>query len=113
MEKNYHTIERKIYFTPEEWAEIERRAAKIGKRPNIYVREIAVNGEIKIFDFSEYQTLIFPLRGISANINQIAKVANSMGEVYKKDIEDIKESLRQLREMFDAHFKGLKYKKLG
>ena len=113
MPKGKDTILKKIYFEPDEWKEVERRAALIGKRPTAYVREMAVYGEVKIFDFSEYQTMIFPLRGISANINQIAKVANSMGEVYKKDIEDIKESFRQLREMFDAHFKELKYKRIG
>ena len=113
MKKSYHTVERKIYFTPAEWAEIERRAALAGKRPNIYVREIAVHGEIKRYDFSKYEELVYPLRGIGVNINQIAMVANSTGQVYRKDIEDIKDSLGQLKEMFEAHFKDLRYESIG
>ncbi len=109
MKKAKHSVERKIYFTDDEWKEIERRAALVGKRPNIYIREIAVHGEIKRFTFSEYQTLVFPLRGIGVNINQIATVANSTGSVFKKDIEDIKDSFRQLKTMFEEHFKEMKY----
>ncbi|MBO6308693.1 MAG: MobC family plasmid mobilization relaxosome protein [Oribacterium sp.] len=109
MDKDRHTVERKIYFTPGQCKEIERRAKLLNKRPNVYIRDMAVHGEIKHYDFEKYQELIYPLRGIGVNINQIAMVANSTGEVYKKDIEDIKEYLRRLRVMFDAHFSELKY----
>ena len=113
MEKEKHSVERKIYFTNDEWETVEKRAALIGKRPNVYVRDIAVHGEVKVYDFSEYQTLVFPLRGIGVNINQIAMVANSTGKVFQKDIEEIKQSFRELKTMFDEHFKELKYTLLG
>ena len=113
MPKGKNTLLKKIYFSPDQWAAVERRAALAGKRATAFVRDIAMYGEIKLYDFSEYQTLAFPLRGIAVNINQIATVANSTGEVYKKDIEEITENLRQLKTMFDDHFSELKYEQIG
>ena len=109
MEKKKHSVERKIYFTDDEWEQVEKRAALLGVRPNYYVRDMAVNGEIKHYDFAEYQSMLYPLRGIGININQIAAVANSTGSVFEKDIADIKVQFAKLKELFDEYFKELKY----
>ena len=109
MPKGKNTLLKKIYFSPEEWAVVERRAAKAGKKGTAFVKDIAMFGEIKLYDFSEYQKTIFPIRGIAVNINQIATVANSTGMVSRKDIEDIRENYRVLKALFDEHFKELKY----
>ena len=109
MPKGKNTILKKIYFESDEWKEVERRAALLGKRATAYVKEMAVHGVVKCYDFREYQKLSYPLRGIGVNINQIAAVANSTGSVFEKDIADIKVQFAKLKELFDEYFKELKY----
>ena len=109
MPKGKNTILKKIYFEPDEWKEVERRAALLGKRATAYVKEMAVHGVVKCYDFREYQKLAYPLRGIGVNINQIAAVVNSTGSIFEKDIADIRMQLAKLKELFDEYFKELKY----
>lgn len=39
MPKGKNTILKKIYFEPDEWKEVERRAALLGKRATAYVKD--------------------------------------------------------------------------
>ena len=109
MPKGKNTILKKIYFEPDEWKEVERRAVLLGKRATAYVKEMAVHGVVKCYDFTEYQKLAYPLRGIGVNINQIATVVNSTGSIFEKDIVEIRTQLAKLKELFDEYFKELKY----
>lgn len=109
MPKAKDTILKKICFAPDEWKEIERRAELTGKKPNDYIREIAMFGQIKVYSFEEYKTMLFPLRSVGQNINQIAKVVNSTGNIFAKDIEDLRAQVEKLEQTFDEYFSELKY----
>lgn len=102
----------KIRFTNEEWKVVEKRAAAVGKKPCVFVRDIAIRGEVRIYDLEKYQVLLYPLRNIGNNINQIARVANSAGTVSKKDIEDIRAEQERLNDIFEEYFKELEYERL-
>ena len=84
-------IERKVYFSSEEWAAVQRKAAACGMRPGTYIRIMSVQGEIKFYDNENYKMLINAVRSVSNSMNQIAKVANSTGSVYAKDIETMRD----------------------
>ncbi|MCR5805698.1 MAG: MobC family plasmid mobilization relaxosome protein [Oscillospiraceae bacterium] len=103
------TVLRKIYFDRKEWEEVCRRAEITGKKPNKFIREMSVFGEVKFYDFSAYKTLVYDLRSIGENINQIARVANTTGSIYEKDIRDIKTELTKLEGVFDNYFTGFTY----
>ncbi len=104
-------ITKLIRFSEDEWREVERRAAKVNKPPAVFIRDIALMGEIRLYDMQEYDDLKIPLHNISGNINQIAKVANSTGNVYEKDIEDLRTDVAELRRLFDDYFSELRYEK--
>lgn len=101
-----------IRFSEDEWETVKRRAAAIGKKPCVFVRDIAVRGEVRIYDLEKYQVLLYPLMNIGNNINQIARVANSTGTVSKKDIEDIRTEQERLNDIFEEYFKELEYERL-
>ena len=103
------TVERKIYFDRKEWDEVCRRAEITGKKPNKFVREMAVFGEVKYYDISAYLSLVYDLRSIGENVNQIAKVANATKSVYEKDVMDLKTELKKLEGVFENYFKELEY----
>ena len=96
MPKGKNTILKKIYFDPDEWKEVERRAALLRKRATAYVKEMAVHGEVKCYDFTEYQKLAYPLRGIGVNINQIAKRVNETDHLHSGDLERLQEMMEAI-----------------
>ena len=42
-------IERKVYFSPEEWAAVQRKAAACGMRPGTYIRIMSVQGDSGLY----------------------------------------------------------------
>ena len=42
--------QKEVYFSPQEWEIVCRRAEKCVKRAGTYIRNIAVQGTINIFD---------------------------------------------------------------
>ena len=84
-------IERKVYYSPAEWTVVQRKAAACGMRPGTYIRIMSVQGEIKFYDNENYKMLINAVRSVSNSMNQIAKVVNSTGSVFAKDIETLRE----------------------
>ena len=103
------TVERKIYYDRKEWEDVCRRAEAAGKKPNKFVREMSIFGEVKFYDISAYLSMVYDLRGIGENVNQIARVANSTKSIYEQDIRDLKAEVKKLEGVFDAYFKELEY----
>jgi uncharacterized protein (DUF39 family) len=85
--KRHNRIEVKV---SDEELEIIRKKADAVKLPvSSYMRRTAVAGEIKIFDLSELHSLRSVINLFGSNVNQIAMVANSMGNVNKKELEEV------------------------
>lgn len=103
------TIKKIVRFSETEWAKIEKRAAAVSMRPCVFLREIGLHGKIKIFDVENFIGLKVPMHSISDNVNQIAKVANSTGSIYAKDIEDLRSEIKRLKSLFEEQFSELRY----
>ena len=58
-----------------------------------YVRECTKAHYVLMFDKDEMNELMKQIRGIAANINQVAYRANSTGNIYGNDIADLKARL--------------------
>ena len=102
------TKEKKVYFSPDEWKIVCKRAEKLNQRTGSYIRNIAVNGNIKSFDMKQFNHLIMSFNRIGNEINQIAKVANSTQSIYAKDIEDMKKSFEYLETVFANYLLPIK-----
>ena len=66
-------------------------------RTGTYIRTISVQGSIKVFNLKELTDVYKAMNRIGVNINQISTVANSTKSIYQKDIEDLREEIKQLR----------------
>ncbi len=93
-----------IYFTDAEWKAVQRRANELNMRTGTYIRWISAYGEIKRYDFKKYDTLLISINTIGRNIDQVLKVINSTKEVYKNDVEELKEQVNVLKNLFNAYF---------
>ena len=70
---------------------------------------MGIFGEVKFYDISAYLSMVYDLRGIGENVNQIARVANSTKSIYEQDIKDLKAEVKKLEGVFDNYFKELEY----
>ena len=78
-----------IYYSPEEWRTVCKKAKTARLRNGTYIRRMSVKGEIKYYELKELVTLKRALLSIGNNLNQIAKAANESGSFYQKYIEDL------------------------
>lgn len=88
-----------IYFSPEEWDIVCKKAAAVNMRTGTYIRRIAVKGRIKKVDLKQLNHLQLSFDRIGVEVNQIAKVANSTQSVYQKDIEEMQDKFKYLSDI--------------
>ncbi|MCM1227002.1 MAG: hypothetical protein NC320_06185 [Clostridium sp.] len=90
--------------------EIIRKCAKNrGKRVGTYIREISVDGEIKVYDLSRFDSIVMSFNRIGNEMNPIAEVVNSTKEIAKKDIEDLEKSMEYLKAVSENFFLPLEF----
>ncbi|SHG54087.1 mobilisation protein (MobC) [Fodinibius roseus] len=89
-----------VRFEPEDEAWILRKAEAAGLKKSTYIREVALgNIPQDEADFSKYdhtealQNLRKELRKIGNNINQMARVANTVGDVNGERLKEMKMEL--------------------
>lgn len=66
------------------------------KQIGAYLRKMAIDGYIIYTDMNEVKKMNKELQRIGRNINQIAKRVNSTSNIYKTDIEELREDLRDI-----------------
>jgi hypothetical protein len=77
-----HTRRLIVRLTDEDQARIRANAQKAGLRLSEYVRRVAVDGQVVVRRETAYgMSLAFQLRKIGVNLNQLARAANSNGEI--------------------------------
>lgn len=102
------TKQKIVYFSPEEWEKVCKRAAALKQRTGTYIRKIAVNGIIKFYEIRNFNSLKMWLNRFGNDLNQIAKVANSTQSIYEKDVEDLRRLYKQLQVVLDNNLAPLK-----
>ena len=72
-----------------------------------FIRKMAIDGFIVKLDLKDVKELVKLLRICSNNLNQYAKVANGIGYVGAKDIDDLKMRLNEIWAMTKVVMKRL------
>ena len=94
-----------IFVTKEE-KELIRRRIYLSKTQNMsaYIRKMAIDGYIVNLDMSPVKEALTELHKIGININQIAKKSNTLGDLYPKDLQFLKNKIKELWElMYDLY----------
>ena len=89
-----HTLN--IRFNDTEWEHICNQAELLHVKKSSYVRECAKAHYVLMMDQSDMNGIIGAVRGLSSNVNQIARRANKTGRVYEEDITTTKESVNAI-----------------
>ena len=66
------------------------------KNRNDYLRHLILYGYIYFVDYSELHDYNINLSRIGKSLNQIADRLNSTGNVYREDMEEVKELMKQV-----------------
>ena len=78
------------------------------KNKSDYIRQICLYGKIFSYDSTNFQKCLTELQAIGRNLNQMTKIANQTGSIYKQDIEDIKFAFSVYTRLMEGVFKDIK-----
>ena len=86
-----------LWVTPEEKKMIRKRMI-LSKTSNmsVYLRKMAIDGMIVNTDTTYLKAMYQEMHKIGVNINQLAKVANTVVTATPQDIEELKEMVKKI-----------------
>ena len=86
-----------LWVTPEEKKMIRKRMI-LSKTSNmsVYLRKMAIDGMIVNTDTTYLKAMYQEMHKIGVNINQLAKVTNTVGTATLQDIEELKEMVKKI-----------------
>lgn len=86
-----------LRFTEAEYATVKEKAATAGLSFTVYLRKMALKGQVKARQTSEEKQAVKQLIGMASNVNQMAKMARQQGflsaivffEQYRQTLDEI------------------------
>ena len=86
-----------IRMTPDELQMIQQKMQQFGTTNfSAFVRKMAIDGMIVNTDTTYLKAMYQEMHKIGVNINQLAKVANTVGTATPQDIEELKEMVKKI-----------------
>lgn len=97
-------IKQQLWLNEKEKAKLKSNAKKVGLNESAYLRSLIMGYKPKEQPSDKFYEDMKQLRGISININQIARKANSLGIVdapfYKKTYQKLNEFMQQMKRKY-------------
>ena len=95
--KKEKKVDVKVRLTPGQIDMIHKRMKELHtNNREAYIRKMAIDGYILDLDDTAIREMCRLLRSISNNFNQVAKMANSSGNVYETDLMDMSQKLNRI-----------------
>lgn len=98
----------KIRVSADEMSAIKQRAEAANMSISSFLRNLALNGKIILYDTENIYRFNQLMRSIGTNINQIAMVVNSEKSVFKGDIDLLRREIEKISEEFHGYISPLK-----
>lgn len=97
MVNRKRNIQLKIWVNEEERKLIEYKMSLVPTNQiGAYLRKMAIDGYIIYTDTTDIKKMNKELHAIGRNINQIAKRVNSTSDIYREDIDELRERLQEI-----------------
>lgn len=93
MRRYKQVKEKKVVYSLDEWAVIEKRAASVMMKTGTYIKRISVDGQINFYSVANITQVMNVLRIFGNNINQISKKVNELNNIYADDIEKLRKEV--------------------
>ncbi|MBP1547093.1 MAG: plasmid mobilization relaxosome protein MobC, partial [Oscillospiraceae bacterium] len=98
----------KIRVSADEMSAIKQRAEAANMSISSFLRNLALNGKIILYDTENIYRFNQLMRAIGTNINQIAMVVNSEKKVFKGDIDLLRREVEKISGEFHSYIFPLK-----
>lgn len=100
-----------VYLNDAELGYLEQRCRENNESKSQIIRELIVFGFNYKVDYDRLTAVSHELNAIGKNINQIAARVNSTGNIYKEDIDDIKEEMQEIWRSLRSTLSGQMFRK--
>ena len=91
----------KVRLTEDELKSLNEKVKLTGLSRENYIRALIEGHDIKALPPDTFHAVIFHLRHIGINLNQIARVANTSGEIdkvkYKENVKNLNKEILEIR----------------
>lgn len=114
MEYRYRTNLKKVFLTDEELHQLNERIAKSNcQNFSVYARKVLLNPNMSFIEINTetYEQLVFELKRIGNNINQIARVINYSHLISQEQLDELRKGIGELVTEVEKEFQ-VKVKKL-
>lgn len=91
-----------IRVTDDELRIINKKAEASKLNRTKYIIETLINGYVIVQDLESLRNLTNEINKIGVNINQIAKHINTTNNIYKSDMEEIKEKVEEIYKIVES-----------
>ena len=105
-QRKNHTLN--IRFNDTEWEQICGQAELLRMKKSSYVRECAKASRFLMIAQSDMDSIVGAIRGLSANVNQVALRANKSGKIYDEDIAEMKARLEEIWQLLNYIRSGVR-----
>ena len=105
-QRKNHTLN--IRFNDTEWEQICRLAELLRMKKSGYVRECTKASHFLMIDQNDMDSIVGAIRGLSANVNQVALRANKNGKIYDEDIAEMKAKLEEIWQLLNCIRSGVR-----
>lgn len=102
----YRHKEKKIRFTEEEHAYVlEKMAESRIRKFQHFALSMLIQGEVSFTDYTELRQLVYEVKKIGTNINQVVRLANQFDDISETDIKDLTNALSKLTELVEMELR--------
>lgn len=91
-----------LKVTKDELRIIDKKAEVACLSRNGYLIKMAIEGAVIIQDLDNMRDFTNEINKIGVNINQIAKHINTTNNIYKSDIEELKEKIEEIYKIVES-----------
>ena len=107
-------VEMKMRVSEEEAGFIRKKMDQVGIRNReAYLRKMAIDGYCISLDLTTIRDYTRQLSAVGNNLNQMAKVANSTGKIYAKEIADLQMQFEKLAADSEKILRSLAFQQDG
>lgn len=99
----YRHKEQKVRFTEDEYNYILSKMADSRiKKFQHFALMMLIQGEVSFTDYTELKQLVYEVRKIGTNINQVVRLANQFDDISETDVRDLTKALTKLTDLVES-----------
>lgn len=94
-----------LRVSPTDEIKLKRRVSESGKTMQEFLLDLALNGKVSTYDYSELMKLRKEVNAIGRNVNQIVRYIHETGAVEPEAFEMLRQEIKEMNKAIMTEFK--------